>query len=290
MSEFWIGVDGGGTGTRVLISRAHGTVIGRGQAGPSALGQGIDAAWSQILRAIQQAFATAGLDFSPVQCAIGAGLSGVHNPVWRDAFVSSNPGFGVLVLESDATTMLLGAHGGQPGVMVAAGTGSVGEALHPDGSRSSAGGWGFPVGDEGSGAWMGLHAVRLAQAALDGRQQASALTQAVLQRCGASRDALQDWCAQAGQFAYASLAPLVFASEGQDPLADALIFGASQELEGMVHALDAEQTLPVAFCGSIGELLKLRVSHTLQQRMVEPRSGAVEGALELLKKDKGNTP
>jgi len=290
MLDFWIGVDGGGTGTRVLLTRAQGAVLGRGQAGPSALGQGIDAAWSQILQAIQQAFAAASLDFLPTQCAIGAGLSGVHNPVWRDAFVASNPGFGALVLESDATTMLLGAHAGRPGVMVAAGTGSVGEALHGNGMRTSVGGWGFPVGDEGSGAWMGLHAVRHAQATLDGRTQVSPLTHAVLQHCGASRDALQDWCARAGQFAYASLAPLVFASEGQDPLADALLSQAAQELETMVGALDPAQALPVAFCGSIGELMKSRVSQTLQQRMVEPQWGAVEGALELLKKDKGNTP
>ncbi len=290
MAEFWMGVDGGGTGTRVVLARPYGEVLARGQAGPSALGQGIEAAWAQIVLAAQQAFAAAGLSFNPNQCAMAAGLSGVHNLAWHDAFVACNPGFGTLVLATDATTMLMGAHGGQPGVMVAAGTGSVGEALHPNGTRTSVGGWGFPVGDEGSGAWMGLHAMRLAQAALDGRARTGHLAQAVLQRCGATRDDLQAWCAQAGQFAYASLAPLVFACEGQDQDADALITQASQELEVMAHALDPAQTLPVAFCGSVGELLKSRVSHGLQQRMVHAQSGAVEGALELLKTDKGVAP
>lgn len=285
MADFWIGVDGGGTGTRVVLARPHGEVLARGQAGPSALGQGIEAAWIQIMLAIQQAFAQAHLPFVPAQCVLGAGLSGVNNLVWRESFVASNPGFSKLVLASDATTTLLGAHAGQPGLIVAAGTGSVGEALHRDGCRTSVGGWGFPVGDEGSGAWIGLHAMRHAQAALDGRAQAGPLAQAVWQQCGTTRSAVQAWCAQAGQGGYASLAPLVFTCEGQDQHADALINQASQELEVIAQALDPAQTLPVAFCGSIGELLKTRVSHDLQQRMVLPKSGAVEGALELLKTD-----
>lgn len=284
MLDFWIGVDGGGSGTRALLARPAGVVIGRGNAGPSALGQGIESAWAQILLAVRQAFSSAGLPVAPPEkCALGAGLSGVHNVTWRDSFVAHNPGFGVLVLESDATTMLLGAHGGQPGVVVAAGTGSVGEALYPDGSRASVGGWGFPVGDEGSGAWMGLHAVRLAQATLDGRSNESPLTQAILQRCGVTRDALQAWCANAGQFEYASLAPLVFASQSQDDRADAIITQACAELETMAHAMDPDGVLPIAVCGSIGDLLKGRMQQGLQVRMVSPQAGPVEGALELLK-------
>jgi glucosamine kinase len=284
MLDFWIGVDGGGSGTRALLALPSGVVLGRGQAGPSALGQGIEAAWKQVLLAVHQAFASAGLPAAPPQkCALGAGLSGVHNVAWRDAFLAHNPGFGVLVLESDASTMLLGAHGGRPGVMVAAGTGSVGEALYPDGSRASVGGWGFPVGDEGSGAWMGLQAVRLAQAAMDGRLNPSPLTQAILQSCGVTRDDLQAWSARAGQFEYAALAPLVFASQGQDSRADAIIDQACAELETMAQALDPKGILPLAICGSIGDLLKPRMHQGLQARMVSPQAGPVEGALELLK-------
>ena len=64
---------------------------------------------------------------------------------------------------------LLGAHEGRPGAIVAAGTGSVGEALRRDGLRVAVGGWGFPVGDEGSGAWLGLRAMRETHRAIDGR-------------------------------------------------------------------------------------------------------------------------
>jgi glucosamine kinase len=288
MVEFWIGVDGGGSGTRVVIARPDGAVVGRGRAGPSALGQGIGQAWEQIQRAIRAAFAAATLPVaSSAHCVLGMGLSGVHNKVWRETFLGANPGYAGIELASDATTMLFGAHGGRPGVMVAAGTGSVGEVLHADGARTSVGGWGFPVGDEGSGAWMGMQAARLAQAAMDGRTTASPLTKAVWDHCGNQRDSMQTWCANAKQFEYASLAPLVFTCHGRDALADAILTEACEELETMALALDPTQQLPVAFCGSIGELLRSRVSAGIQKRMVTPEGGALEGALALVKHSQG---
>src|SRR5438132_14213576 len=170
MIEFLVGVDGGGTATRALVARRDGPVLGHGQAGPSALGQGIASAWTQIEIAIGNAFTAAGLPV-PVweRCALGAGLSGVSNRPWRDEFVARNTGFATLIAETDSFAMLVGAHGGKPGAIVAAGTGSIGEVLRPDGTRFCVGGWGFPVGDEGSGDWLGLRAVRLAQCAMDGR-------------------------------------------------------------------------------------------------------------------------
>src|SRR5438309_1739218 len=88
-----------------------------------------------------------------------------------------------------------------------------GEAVHADGRRESVSGWGFPVGDEGSGAWLGLSAMREAQRALDGRGKAGALAQAVWGLAGGTREALFAWCEHAGQHAYAKLAPLVFDAE-----------------------------------------------------------------------------
>jgi glucosamine kinase len=170
MIDFLIGIDGGGTATRALVAQRGGPVIAQGQAGPSALGQGIGKAWVQVERAIGHAFDHAGI---PVpawnRCALGAGLSGVSNRPWRDEFIARNVGFARLIAETDSFTMLMGAHGGKPGAIVAAGTGSIGEVLRPDGSRFSVGGWGFPVSDEGGGAWLGLRAVGLAQRAMDGR-------------------------------------------------------------------------------------------------------------------------
>ena len=284
MIAYLIGVDGGGTGTRVAVAQPDGTVLAHGLAGPSALGQGIGPAWHNIIQAIEAAFKSIA---RPVPawsvCAMGAGLSGISHAPWAVAFNAQNPGFVKLVLDTDAHTMLLGAHGGQPGVMVAAGTGSVGEVLRCDGSRSGVSGWGFPVGDEGSGAWLGLRAMALAQQAQDQRRAPSPLTTAVQASCGTSRDALQGWCAAAGQFEYAQLARLVFECAPADPAANVLLTEAATALDAMAVALDPGGTLPLAVCGSIGQTLKPRLAKATLARCVEARFDAPFGALLLLR-------
>ncbi|HUG25694.1 BadF/BadG/BcrA/BcrD ATPase family protein [Piscinibacter sp.] len=284
MVEFLVGVDGGGTATRAVIALREGAVLGEGHAGPSALGQGIPAAWAQIELAIRNAFDAANLPLPAwSRCAVGAGLSGVSNRPWRDEFVASNIGFARLIAETDSFTMLLGAHRGRPGAIVAAGTGSVGEVLRADGSRFSVGGWGFPVGDEGSGAWLGLRAVRLAQCAMDGRINAGALVRHVWSICGADRDALQAWCDHAGQFAYAQLAPAIFDAEASDPAAAHLLSRAVSSLDATALALDPHGGLPLAVCGSIGRRLADRLSPAVRSRLVEAAEGPAAGALTLIR-------
>lgn len=218
---------------------------------------------------------------------MAAGLSGVHNQKFLDSFLAQLPPTAEVIAVSDGYTMLLGAHAGNPGVVVASGTGSVGEALYADGSHQVAGGWGFPVGDEGSGAWLGLQAVRVAQAAMDGRASVGALAQRVWQHCGGTRQALGDWVAGAGQFAYAQVAPLVFDAEALDAAAAHMLAQAAQELLDVVHALDPAGKLPVAVCGSIGARLQSRMASALSNRLVEPAMGPEEGALLLLLQGRG---
>lgn len=284
MVEFLIGVDGGGTATRAWLARRDGPVIGGGHAGPSALGQGIDAAWAQVEIAIRGAFRSAALPVPPwSRCAVGAGLSGVSNRPWRDAFVARNIGFARLVAETDSFTMLLGAHRGRPGAIVSAGTGSIGEVLRADGSRFTAGGWGFPAGDEGSGAWLGLHAVRVAQCAIDGRIEPGPLARHVFAVCGADRDSLQAWCDGAGQFAYAQLAPAVFDTEATDPSSAHLLGHAVNALDNIALAIDPAAELPLAVCGSVGRRLAGRLSAAVRGRLVEAAEGPVGGALTLIR-------
>ena len=285
MVEFLVGVDGGGSGTRALLARRDGGVVGAGQAGPSALSRGIAPAWDAIEAAVRQAFDAAGLAPAPWSaCALGAGLSGASHAPWGEAFVAANIGFAHLVLDSDSFTMLLGAHAGQPGAVVVAGTGSVGEVLRVDGSRTSVGGWGFPIGDEGSGAWLGWHAVRHAQAAIEGRAPAGALARRVWALCGGEPGALLDWCRAAGQFEYAQLAPVVFDVEASDARATSLLASAVTELEALAFALDPLGQLPLAVSGSVGRRLAPRFAPALRSRCVELAEGADAGALTLIRR------
>ena len=285
MVNYLIGVDGGGSGTRALVHSVHGEVVGTGAAGPSALQQGIPQAWDNVQAAVRRAFEAAG---RPVpawrHCVLAAGLSGVSHPPWRDAFLARDPGFAALEAETDAFTMLLGAHGGAPGAILIAGTGSIAEALRPDGSRATVGGWGFRVDDEGSGGWLGLQALRHGLAAFDGRANPTPLARRVWQHCGDEREALQDWCGRAGQFECAQLARAVFECEDGDAVAGRLLAEAVAALEELALAIDPRGRLPLAVAGSIGERLAPRMRPCVRSRLVPAQAGPAEGALMLARR------
>jgi len=281
---FLLGVDGGGSGTRARLWSAHGQVLGQGEAGPSGLGQGVAQAWRHVQLSVERAFAQAGLaTAAPADCALGLGLAGACTPQLADDFRRHAPAYALLALDTDAGTALLGAHAGQPGVIVAAGTGSVGEALYPDGTRKQVGGWGFGVGDEGSGGWLGLGAMREAHRALDGRAPAGALARAVWAVAGGEREALLDWCAGAGQRGYARLAPLVFEHADADEVARSLLAQAAAALGEMARTLDPGGHMPVALMGSVARRLAPRLAPALRQRCVAPQGDAIDGAARLVR-------
>ena len=282
--RFALGVDGGGTGTRVRIWTSGGALIGHGEAGPSALAQGIEQAWKHIGQAVERAFASAGLPApAPNHCVVGLGLAGAVAPHLAAAFFRAAPEYALIVLETDSRTALMGAHGGRPGAIVAVGTGAVAEALHADGRRIAVSGWGFPVGDEGSGAWLGMRAMQIAHRALDGRAPAGTLAQAVWRRTSDRRDTLLEWCSRAGQHDYAQLAPLVFECADTDAAAEALVREVAQEIEDMALALDPGLQLPIVLLGSVGLRMIDRLPAALRARLVEPSGDAVDGAHRLVR-------
>ncbi|MBV1774912.1 ATPase [Burkholderiaceae bacterium DAT-1] len=281
-SGYLIGVDGGGTGTRVLIRGADGFEA-RAQGGPSGLGLGINNAWCAILDSIRAAFSQSGTsvpDWS--SCRIGLGLAGVHNPAWAREFTESAPNFAAVRLETDGFTTLMGAHSGQPGAIIAVGTGVVGEAWFNNRSHKCVSGWGFPSGDEGSGAWLGLRAASLAQKALDGRVPHDALSQAVIAEMGGNIEAVFNWLGSASQTRFASLAPLVLQFADTDPAAAQLLTLAGIELAQIAQALDPEQQLPLALCGGLGRALDRWLPPDLQTRTRAPLGDSVDGAIFLV--------
>ncbi|MBR8372879.1 ATPase [Burkholderia cenocepacia] len=277
---FAIGIDGGGTGTRAVLADRDGRELAQGRGGPSGLGLGIERAWASIGAACADAFTQAGLAFDWSLCALGCGLAGVNNAAWLAAFRAQAP-LGALAIESDAYTTVVGAHGGAPGLIVALGTGSIAAALDAAGACRIAGGFGFPSGDEASGAWLGVRALAYAQQALDGRVPRDAFATALLAETGArDRDALVQWSCDANQTIYARLAPIVFAHRTH-PIARALIAQAGDEIGKMIDALDPQHALPVALCGGLADALAPAVPARHAARLRAPLDDSAHGALRL---------
>jgi glucosamine kinase len=267
----------------VRLARAGGPELAQGAAGPSGLALGIANAWTAVNEAAAQAFAAIGIDRIPFdRCAIGLGLAGVHNKQWAREFGQANPGYAALALDTDGFTTLMGAHGGRPGTIVAIGTGSVGEALLPGGAKREVSGWGFPAGDEASGAWMGLRAIGYIEQVLDGRKTGGAFARAVVDACGGQRDAIQLWLGKATQTAYAGLARIVIAHGETDPVAREILLAAGREVATMAVALDPSRELPLALCGGLGAVLKPYLPRDLLSRCVDPQGDSASGALRMI--------
>lgn len=288
----WLaGVDGGGSGTRARLHDADGRLRGEGRSGPSGLAQGVEQAWRHVQQAMHAAWAEAGVTPAPPhQVALSLGLAGAELPGLRNVFLAADPGYACCLLHSDAETQLAGAHAGRPGIVVAAGTGAVAAARGADGRVLRAGGWGFPVGDEGGGAWLGLQAVQHLQRVIDGRvaddpAASGALVAALQAIVGPDACAVLAWCSRAGQHAYAQLAPCVFDAAGQgDVHAAALLDAAAAELARLARAmLAAAGRLPVAVTGSIGVRLQPRWPCDLRELTVSAAGDSADGALLLLR-------
>lgn len=282
---FLIGIDGGGSGTRVVLGDAQGRELAQAASGPSGLGLGVERAWQAIGAGCIDAFAHAGVPLDWTRCVLGCGLAGVNNRDWLAAFRAQAPTVAGLAVESDVYTTLLGAHGGRHGVVVALGTGSQAAALDGNGEYRIAGGFGYPSGDEASGAWLGLRGIVHAQQALDGRVPHDDLAQALLAHTGAyDRDSLVVWLCEANQTTYARLAPIVIAHRTH-PFAARLLGEAGVDVGKMIAALDPSATLPVALCGGLGAPLRDYVPQIYQARLREPLADSAHGGLQLAQRE-----
>ncbi|MBB5191025.1 glucosamine kinase [Silvimonas terrae] len=285
--QYLIGVDGGGTGTRICISGLDGKELTRAEGGASALQQGIDKAWDNIVATIRSGFAALGIsapDFA--QCAVGFGLSGVHNRAWAAEFEAKNPGFARIIVETDGFSTLLGAHHGQHGGIIAIGTGSIGEAWLPDGQRIEVGGWGFPTSDEGSGAYLGLKAINHVQRLFDGRQPMTDFGRALFAVVGDTKEKIFEWMGKMKQGECASLSPIIVQFAGTDAVARGFLEDAGREVEIIGAALRASApTLPIAICGGgLSEAMRPYIPAAFLASTTRAQGDSCAGALILIHK------
>lgn len=161
-----LGIDGGGTRTRATIV-ADGVRLAFAEKGSiKRLRVGAEHAEANLRTLLAEVLAASGakkIDAATVGVA-SAAMPGVEEwitAVFRDFGIERSEVVGDEVIALDAAVK------GGPGILQIAGTGSNCIGRAPDGGRECAGGWSSRLGDEGSGYWIGLHAVRRALRAYD---------------------------------------------------------------------------------------------------------------------------
>jgi len=280
--SFFVGIDGGGTGCRARIEDATGRVLGTGIAGPASLRVGVKKALGEVQAACRAALADAGLGedaLSSVRAVVG--LAGVGRQGALESLLQQPHPFKSVVYTHDATIACIGAHGGRDGGIVIVGTGSVGFAL--TGKREiRVGGYGFPISDEGSGADLGLHAIRLALRAYDERLVGTNLTKDVMMRFHNDPFEAVAWMDKATATDYASFAPLVMrhADDG-DSIARRIVRDAAEQIDELVRRLSECGASRVALLGGLASSIDPWLAPDVQRRLVAPEGDAVDGALHL---------
>lgn len=161
-----LGIDGGGTRTRASIVDGANVLAFVENGSIKRLRVGTKAADANLRAILQDVFSKARV--KDVRAA-SAGVASAMMPGVREWITGVFAEFGVKHSEvvGDEVIALDGAFKGGPGILQIAGTGSNCVGRSPDGGRERAGGWSSRLGDEGSGYWIGLHAVRRALRAYD---------------------------------------------------------------------------------------------------------------------------
>lgn len=188
-----VGIDGGGTQTTAVAIDANGVTVARSAAGSSNIKA---AGWEQATTVLQQVLAALAVAM-PVEVVVvglhaalaGAGRSGDAERIRQRLLTCCRSGaltsrFGRLAAEAvtvsnDALAVLAAAEAAA-GVVAIAGTGSLVWGRNAAGAEARTGGWGYLLGDEGSGYDLGRRALGAVLAAYDGRRGPTALTEAVL--------------------------------------------------------------------------------------------------------------
>jgi glucosamine kinase len=302
MTQIVVGLDGGGSKTRVIIADETGTQLGSAEGPGCAVQPGQAERSAEIIAAtVRDALASCQMTHvtPKVLCVgvAGVGREGERQALWQ-ALAALELAEDTVV-HADYAVALDDAFGDGPGILLIAGTGSIAYGRGPSGTMMRCGGWGPVCGDEGSGAWIGRKALSVVTAAADGREPETALTGALLTAVEVNDvEDLIAWAASATPATLASLAPAVLSTaDAGDLRANALLALAAEELVLHVRTLarqlftDERAACPVALAGGLlrpRAPLRKRVEHRLKSAVpgaqlrteeVVPVRGAVRGAL-----------
>ena len=174
-STLILGFDGGGTGTTCCLLDFSGTappsILARGQAGPANPGHcDLDNVAANLKQSLTTCINQAGVSLGNV-AGCGIALAGTGQKVLRRQVEircrEMFPGLPIKVTHDAEPVLMEGTPNGI-GICLIAGTGSFAFSRRADGQTMRAGGRGFPLGDQGSGSWIGRKALTRVVRQLDG--------------------------------------------------------------------------------------------------------------------------
>jgi len=285
VNDIVVGVDGGGSKTRVMVGTADGEVLTTLDGPKSAVVPGQAARSADVIaELVTRALAEVAQPGAVIPRVLYCGVAGTARDEERKALHAALDAKELaeeVVIDSDGLIAMYDAFDDRAGILLVVGTGSIAYGRSPAGEIVRCGGWGPTFGDEGSGGWIGRRALGIVAASSDGREPPTALLFPILAATGC--EDVQDlipWAATADARAFATLVPVVFSTAAAgDARASALLTLAAEELVLHVRALsrqlftDERAAVAVALSGGLMER-----GSPLRKRLEQRLKSAVPGA------------
>ncbi len=249
MSKYIVGIDIGGTSTKgVLLSLS-------GKVEDSVITTGLNyqlVPQEYVVHTVLYVLEFLSRSGQEIQ-GVGVGVAGLYRDEERQGLLSALKeqleDIGHIVVTSDLETAAYAALLGRPGVVVVGGTGLIAYGQDALGHKVRRGGYGFLLGDEGSGFWLGLQGLMAAIKAFEQRGPATQLVEKILEKTAMENfvEAIPYFYADP-QKRIADLAPLVLdAAMAQDTVAERIVEEGTEEVARLVESTVRELQLPEDF-------------------------------------------
>lgn len=296
-----LGIDGGGSRTRGVLFQGS-TELAYAETGTARVGTvGVVESAERILNLIDELCRKAGVENREIDSAC-IGLAGVwlkQEQQRTEQLIHFFARERKILLEqlrvtSDAAIALEGALGGDPGIVLIVGTGTIAIGKTSDDEIVRCSGWGIELSDEGSGAWIGREALKAMVRSYDGRGEKTSFANIITELFPAvNPDEPRTLVAAFNEriFEYGTVAPMVMqcATEG-DAVCSDIIDQAVVHLEENVSVLRQRyfegKNVKVACLGGIMEsenILSRKLRERLEGRykVVAPEKTAIYGAVDI---------
>jgi len=282
MTDYILGIDGGGTSCRAAVARPDGTVLGCGKSGAANILTDPNNAIISITEAAKAAYRDAGLDEASVNDASAfLGLAGT-NVGDLTRYVHDRLPFRHTDIDSDGLIALQGAIGDEDGAVAILGTGSI-YMGRKNGTVRYIGGWGFTVGDLGGGARLGHALLQEALLAHDGVHARSAVTDAVLEEFKHDPRGIVEFARLSKPGDFGRFAPRLFDHARQgDPQAIAIAKAGAATVNESLDAIMALAGAPrLCLLGGLAPLYPDWLSERHRSILIEAQADALTGAVAL---------
>ncbi|WP_226617735.1 N-acetylglucosamine kinase [Cytobacillus firmus] len=259
----WIAFDGGGTKTHCVIGDENGRILAAAAGESTNIHSNPHGHVKNVLLGLIDEVLMAAFSHEDELESIHVYLAGCGREKDKETIKSFFHGASYkhkLTIENDALAALAAGTWGEPGIILIAGTGSIAYGVNPlTGDHVRVGGWGYLLGDEGSGYWIGQQGTQAVMKSYDGREAATLLTNLIKDHFHVKEapELISSIYGNASErLKIASVAPLVMqAAESNDPAAKRIIREAIEQLCILVRAakkrLMPADSLPIIIHGGL---------------------------------------